>query len=309
LPDTTIAVEVVRPEFTRLVDPDATLTEVASRMGFTEGCCYVALGDYLVWSDIPNNRIMRWSEREGVSVLREPSGNTNGNTVDIEGRLLSCEMGGRRVSRTNADGSVSTLVDKYHGKLLTSPNDVVVKSDGTVWFSDPDYGSLHPEIGHGQTPDQEKNRVYRYDPSTGELTAVVDELDKPNGLAFSLDESVLYVGDTGRTHGENRPHSVHAFDVIDGSRLANERVFCEVDAWVPDGMRFDCEGNLWVAAGDGAQCFDSNGMLLGKIRTPEIAANLSFGRPDLKTLFITATSSVWSIPVNIPGASRPSRGA
>jgi gluconolactonase len=274
-------------------------------MAFCEGTCYVPGGDFFIWSDIPNDRINRWSEREGVSVFRQGAGNANGNTVDRAGRVYSCETSGRKVSVTEPDGRVWTLVESYQGKRLTSPNDIVVKSDDSIWFTDPDYGALHEHIGHAQPPEQERNRVYRFEPATGALEAVAEDFDKPNGLAFSPDESRLYIGDTGRTHGEERNHHVMAFDVVDGRRLANGHVFAVVDPWVPDGMRVDARGNLYVAAGDGVQVFDPAGRLLGKILTPEVAANCAFGGRDYATLLIAATSSVWRIRLNAQGARRP----
>ncbi len=297
-------IEILADEFEALLSSSRELTQVATGMAFSEGTHWVADGEFLVWSDIPNNRIMRWSESEGASVFRQPCGNTNGHTTDLEGRILSCETSGRRVSRTEADGSVVTLADRYRGGRLTSPNDIVVKSDGSVWFTDPDYGALHPELGHGKGPEQDRNRLYRFVPETGELTSPCEEFDKPNGIAFSPDESVLYVGDTGRTHGEFRAHRVMAFDVS-GSELSNPRVFAEIDPWVPDGMRVDVNGNLFVSAGDGIQCLNPSGDLIGKIHTPEVAANCSFGMSDRQTLFIAATSSVWSIELNTAGAQRP----
>ncbi len=298
-------IEIFTDEFERLLGSTRELTQVASGMAFCEGTHWVAEGSYLVWSDIPNNRIMRWSESDGASIFREPCGNTNGHTTDLEGRILSCETSGRRVSRTEPDGSVVTVADRYRGGRLTSPNDIVVKSDGTIWFTDPDYGALHPELGHGRGPEQDRNRLYMQTPATGELVAVNEDFDKPNGLAFSPDESVLYVGDTGRTHGEFRPHRVMAFDVSTHNTLSNPRVFADVDPWVPDGMRVDVDGNLFVSAGDGIQCFNPSGDLIGKIHTPEVAANCSFGMSDRQTLFIAATSSVWSIDLNTAGALRP----
>ncbi len=298
-------IEVIREEFTTLVSPGAELVKIADGMTFTEGCCYVADGDFLVWSDLFADRMMRWSEADGVSVFRHPCGNANGNAVDLEGRLVTCETRNRRVSRTEPDGSVVTIADSYQGKMLTSPNDVTVKSDGSVWFSDPDYGYLHPEIGHGEAPATDFNGVYRLDPVSGEAEVVAEDFEEPNGIAFSPDESVLYIGDTGRTHGEDRNHHLRAFDVIDGRRLENGRIFAVVDPDVPDGFRCDEHGNVWVGAGDGVQVFSPDGELQGKIHTPETAANLSFGAPDLRTLFITATSSVWMTQLNTAGASRP----
>lgn len=298
-------IEILSDEFEKLLGKSRELTQVATGMAFCEGTHWVEKGQYLVWSDIPNNRMMRWSESDGASVFREPCGNTNGHTTDLEGRILSCETSGRRVSRTELDGSVVTLADRYRGGRLTSPNDIVVKSDGSVWFTDPDYGALHPELGHGKGPEQDRNRVYKMVPETGDLTALSEDFDKPNGIAFSPDESVVYIGDTGRTHGEFRAHRVMAFDV-NGDQLSNPRVFADVDPWVPDGMRVDASGNLFVSAGDGIQCFNPSGELIGKIKTPEVAANCSFGMSDRQTLFIAATSSVWSIELNTAGAIRPS---
>ena len=298
-------VEVIHDDFKPLLKPGAELVKIADGMGFTEGCCYVPNGDFLIWSDLPNDRMMRWSERDGVSVLRQPCRNTNGHAIDLQGRIVSCETSGRRVSRTELDGTVVTLVDSYQGGKLTSPNDVCVKSDGSIWFTDPDYGHLDPTVGHGQPAEQDRNRVYRFDPESGELEAVAEDFDKPNGIAFSPDESILYVGDTGRTDGEDRNHHLRAFDVADGRRLENSRVFAVVDPHVPDGFRVDVHGNVFVSAGDGVQVFRPDGELLGKIHTPEAAANLSFGTPDRRTLFITATSSVWAIEMNTSGALRP----
>ena len=296
--------EIFDDSFRQVLGDGPALKEVAGGMGFCEGTHWVAEGQFLVWSDIPNDRMMRWSEADGVSVLRSPCGHANGHTTDLEGRILSCETEGRRVSRTEPDGSVVTLADRYNGRRFTSPNDVVVKSDGSVWFTDPDYGFLDTGLGHGDKPEHDRNRVYRVDPETGSVTVVSEDFDKPNGLAFSPDESVIYIGDTGRTHGEFRAHRVMAFDVA-GDGVENPRVFAEVDPGVPDGMRVDVDGNLYVTAGDGLQVFNPAGDLIGKIHTPEVAANCTFGMADRQTIFIAATSSVWSVELNTAGATRP----
>lgn len=305
MPAAANTVEVLHRSFRSLIDANSKLTEIASGMGFTEGCCYLPDRELLIWSDIPNNRMHSWTEADGVSVFREPSGNSNGNTYDLEGRILSCQTSGRQITITELDGSIRPYIHQYGGRKLNSPNDVIVKSDGTIWFSDPDYGFLHPELGHGQPLEQTANRVYRFDPETRRTTAVVSDMDKPNGLAFSPDESILYVSDTARTHGEDRNHHIKAYDVVDGEKLENGRVFAEVEPWVPDGMRADVEGNLWVAAGDGVQCHNPKGKLIGKILTPHVTANLSFGGADMKTLFITSSGSVYSIPTKVAGATRP----
>ena len=294
--------QIIDERFKLIVDPDATMELVANGMKFAEGAAWIHDGGYLIWSDIPNNRIMSWSESHGVNIFREPSYNANGNTTDKDGNILTCETSGRRVSIARPGHRQTTLVDSYDGKPLTSPNDIVVKSDGSVWFSDPDYGSLMPDAGHGQPADQERNRVYRLDPRTSELTAVCEDMDKPNGLAFSPDESILYISDSGATHGDDRPHHVRAFDVSDGKTLTNSRVICEVSPHVPDGLRVDTDGNLYVTSGEGVQVFNSDGVMLGKFITPEVAANCCFGLSDRQTLFICATSAVWKISLKSKGA-------
>lgn len=299
------AFEVYSDAFRRILGPNPELIEVATGMAFSEGTCYVPAGDFWIWSDIPNDRIHRWSARKGVGVFRQGTGKANGNTVDGAGRVLSCETSGRRVSVTEPDGRVWTLVERYTGRRLTSPNDIVVKSDGSIWFTDPDYGAIDPGVGHGEPPEQERNRVYRFEPATGALEAVGDDFDKPNGLAFSPDERTLYISDSGRTHGEERPHHVRAFDVIDGRRLSGGRLFAVIDPWVPDGMRVDVDGNLYVTAGDGVQVFAPSGDPIGTIRTPQVAANCAFGGPDYDHLMIAATASVWLIRLQTQGARRP----
>jgi gluconolactonase len=296
--------EVYSDEFRRILGPSPELKLLSSDLKFAEGVCWVERAGYLIVSDFLNDRIMKWSERDGVSVFRQPAQTANGNTVDRQGRVVSCLTRGRSVVREELDGTFTTLADRYRGGRLTSPNDVIVKSDGTVWFTDPDYGFLCPEdFGHGDKPEQDRNRVYRVVPESGEITVVSEDFDKPNGLAFSPDESVLYVGDTGRTHGEFRPHQLMAFDVTDhGKAVANPRVFTVIEPWVPDGFRLDIDGNLYVTAGDGIQVFNPKGEMLGKILTPQTAANCSFGMSDNQTLFIGATTSIWSIRLNTVGA-------
>jgi gluconolactonase len=296
--------EIFDDEFERILGSTPKLNLLAGGLAFAEGVCWVPYLNKVIVSDIPNNRIVSWGESEGFGIYREPSDCSNGNAIDLEGRVLSCLTRGRAVVREELDGNMTVVADSYNGGKLTSPNDVTVKSDGSIWFTDPDYGFLHPELGHGEIPEQDRNRVYRVDGETLEVTMVSEDFDKPNGIAFRPDESVLYVGDTGRTHGEFRPHNLMAFDVV-GDRLENPRQFTEVEPYVPDGFRADVDGNMWVAVGDGVQVFSPAGNLLGKIHTPEVSANLSFGMSDNQTLFIGATSSIWSIELNIAGATRP----
>ena len=294
---------VLSDEFQGMIGPAPELKRLSTDFKFAEGVCWVDRGEYLVVSDFPNDRIMKWSARDGLNLFRHPSDSANGNTVDLEGRLLSCLQRGRAVVRQEHDGTLTTVADRFRGGRLTSPNDIVVKSDGAIWFTDPDYGFLCPDFGHGDKPEQDRNRVYRVAPDSGEITVVSEDFDKPNGISFSPDESVLYVGDTGRTHGDFRAHHLMAFDVTaDGAGLTNPRVFAVIDPWVPDGFRVDVDGNVFVTAGDGVQVFSPAGKMLGKILTPQSAGNCSFGMSDLQTLFIGATKSLWSIRLNTVGA-------
>ena len=286
--------EILNPEFEALLAPSSKLAKLAGDLVFTEGPVWVAKGGYLVWSDVRGDRMMRWSETTGVSVYRVPSNNANGNAVDGEGRLVTCEHSGRRVCREEADGTVVTVVGSFGGKKLNSPNDVVVKSDGSIWFTDPHYGirDLGPEA-----KEQPENYVFRVDPSSNEAEVVANGFEMPNGLAFSPDESVLYVADSG-----NPPAHIRAFDVAGGKRLTNDRVFAEVSPGVPDGFRVDAEGRLFTSAEDGIQVFDETGRLLGKILCPESPSNCAFGGKDGTVLFITARTSVYRIELATSGA-------
>ena len=261
----------------------------------------------LLWSDIPNQRILRYTdtplEGHGVSVFRSPSNFANGHTRDGQGRLVSCEHGSRRVTRTEIDGTLTVLADQFKGKRLNSPNDVVVHSDGSIWFTDPTYGILSDYEGYRATPEQPVQGVYRIDAS-GQITLVADDFAQPNGLVFSPDETKLYIADSAFSHDPSFPRHIRVFDVA-GGKLANGRVFAHIDVGLPDGIRIDVEGNLWSSAGDGVHCFAPDGTRLGKIFVPEAVANLTFGGPMRNRLFITATSSLYSIYVAATGAQRP----
>ena len=295
--------EILSDEFQCIVRPSGGIELVADGMIFTEGTTWVPDREMVIWSDFFNNRIMQWSESGGIDVFRQPSNRVNGNTIDLEGRVVSCETTGRKVVREELDGTIATVADRYDGGRFTSPNDVVVKSDGSIWFTDPSYGILVPGIGDGEMPEQERDRVYRVDPETGQVDSVCEDFDKPNGLAFSPNESLLYIADSGRTHGEFRNHLVMRFDVSDGgASIENPAVLAVVDPGVPDGMRVDTDGNLYVAAGDGVQVFSPSGDLLGKILTPDVVTNCAFGMPDYQTLFIAATECVWKVRLDAAGA-------
>jgi gluconolactonase len=272
---------------------------------WAEGPVWFGDGNFLVWSDIPNNRMLRWTPELGVDVYRANSGFSNGNTRDREGRLVSCEHGGRRVSRTEPDGTITTIASHYNGKRLNSPNDVVVKSDGSIWFTDPTYGILSDYEGYKSDPEQAGCFVYRADPATGALTVVADDFVKPNGLAFSPDESQLYIADSGASHDPDGPHHIRRFDVTADNRLTNGTVFAEVSPGVPDGFRLDTDGNVWTSCRDGVICISKAGEPLGKIRIPTMVSNLTFGGPRRNRLFITATDRLFSVYVAATGAQKP----
>ncbi len=262
-----------------------------------EGPAWFAAGRYLIWSDIPNNRMMRLTEPgHEVSVFREHSNNSNGNTVDNLGRLITCEHLTRRVTMTNFDGRVVPLATHYQGKRFNSPNDAVVKSDGSIWFTDPAYGIDASYEGDRQAPEIGGCYVYRIDPRNRTVTAVVTDMARPNGLAFSPDESHLYIADTGVTHKENGPKHIRKFKVsADGATLSGGEVFADCTEGLFDGFRFDTEGRLWASAGDGVHVYDSDGTLLGKFLTPEIVGNVTFGGTKRNRLYICGTTSIYSL--------------
>lgn len=300
-------IEVLDKRFPR--QGNAAIERIATGFRWAEGPVFFRDGGYLLWSDIPNNRIMRWLEDDGhVSVFRAPSNYSNGNTRDREGRLITCEHDTRRVTRTELDGRLTVLADSYEGKRLNAPNDVVVASDGSVWFTDPGYGIDGEYEGHKAAFELPGN-VYRLDPASGALVVVVDDFTRPNGLAFSPDESVLYIVDTGVTHGG--PSHIRRFDV-DGTRLRNGRIFAaDFLPGMSDGMRVDMSGNVWCSMGwgdpseDGVRCYAPSGDLIGKIHLPEGCANLCFGGKKRNRLFMTASTSVYSLFVDVQGAQRP----
>ncbi|WP_321785260.1 SMP-30/gluconolactonase/LRE family protein [Paraburkholderia sp. J94] len=293
--------EVHDPRFRRLIQPNALLQKIAGDCLWTEGPVYFPASDLLVWSDIPNNRMMRWAPGMGVGVFRANANFSNGNTRDGEGRLVSCEHGRRCISRTEHDGSVTVLASHYDGKRLNSPNDLVVDSQGTIWFTDPDYGILSDYEGYRAESEIGGCHVYAFVRGALEPRRVADDFVKPNGLAFSPDELKLYIADSGASHVENGPRHIRVFDVRDG-RLTNGRIFVEMEQGIPDGLRVDEHGNVWTSAADGVHCYAPDGTLLGKILIPEAVANLTFGGLNRNCLFITATTSVYSLPVGVRGA-------
>jgi gluconolactonase len=297
--------EVLDERFSKLAMGNVHLEKLYTGCRWAEGPAYFAAGRYLVWSDIPNDRILRWDETDGsVSTFRQPAMNTNGHTVDREGRLVSCEHRGRCVSRTEHDGSRTVLVSHFEGKRLNSPNDVVVKSDGSIWFTDPSYGIDGEYEGDAAPSEIGACHVYRFDPATGQISAVATDFEKPNGLAFTPDESELYVVDTGATHVKDGPRHIRRFRVR-GDGLEGGDVFATCTNGLFDGFRFDTKGNLWTSAGDGVHCYAPDGVLIGKIKVPEVVANVCFGGIKRNRLFICGTTSLYAVYLNAQGAVRP----
>ena len=291
--------------FRALTLPNTQLEQLYNQCRWAEGPVWFNDGGYLLWSDIPNQRILRWTPEQGVSVFRQDSNFANGNTRDLQGRLVTCEHGPRRVTRTEPDGSITVIADRYQGKRLNSPNDVVVHRDGAIWFTDPTYGILTDYEGFKAEQEQQSQNVYRVDPISGEVQCVADDFVQPNGLAFSADGNTLYIADSARTHDLAAPHHIRALEVINHCRLGRSRVFADIEPGIPDGLRVDVQGNVWTSAGDGIQCFAPDGTLLGKILLPEKVANLTFGGPRRNRLFITANTSLYMIHVAVAGAQMP----
>lgn len=298
-------IEIFDPAFKKYRLNAASVERLHTGSRWAEGPVWFGDGRYLLWSDIPNNRILKWEEStSAVSVFRQPSGFANGNTRDRQGRLLTCEHGGRRVVRTEYDGSTTVIADAYMGKRLNSPNDIVVKSDDTIWFSDPPFGILGYYEGYAAQPELPTN-LYRFDPNRGTLEVMCSEIDRPNGLAFSPDEKTLYVVESGTL-----PRRIRMFDVDASGKLSNDRVFHtpEIDG-APDGFRCDVDGNLWAGWGmgeglDGVRIFSPDGASIGHIHLPERCANLCFGGVARNRLFMAASKSLYSLYVNTQGAAR-----
>ena len=296
-------IRILDPRFASLVLGNAAIERIAAGCRFTEGPVWFGDGRFLLWSDIPNDRILKWEEESGaVSLFRRPSHYANGNTRDRQGRLVTCEMDAQRLTRTEYNGTITTLAERFDGKQLTGPNDVVVKSDGSIWFSDNGAGIRGNYLGHKATPEL-PYRVYRIDPRNGVITIAVGDMERPNGLAFSPDEKRLYVVDT-----PGGPKTVHVYDVDDdGARAISGRVFFDAMPGYADGIRVDVEGNVWCGFSggegeDGVAVFAPDGDLIGRILLPERCANVCFGGLKRNRLFMAASQSVYSLYVETQGA-------
>ena len=298
--------EVLEAAFRDCLVGHARVERLWTGARWCEGPAWFAAGRYLVFSDVPNDRMLRYDDCDGrVSVFRHPSNHSNGNTVDREGRLVTCEHLARRVTRTEHDGTTTVLADRVGGKRFNSPNDVVVKSDGSIWFTDPDYGIRYDYEGARAESEIGACNVYRIDPANGAVTVAADDFDHPNGLAFSPDERALYVADSGYSEGVDRPRHLRRFKVAaDGQSVSGGEVFATCPVGLYDGFRVDVHGNLWLSAGDGVHCYASDGALLGKILVPEAVANVCFGAAKLNRLFICGTTSLYSVFLNTRAAPR-----
>ena len=289
-------VETRDERFRQVVGDDAPVEELANGFDFTEGAVWNHVDGYLIFSDMPGNVMRKWTAADGIQVFRRPSSMANGNTYDLQGRLITCEHATSRVTRTEQDGSITVLASHYDGKELNSPNDVIVKSDGSIYFSDPSFGRME-YYGVARAAELDVRGVYRLDPDSGDLTLLVDDFDQPNGLTFSLDERHLFINDTMRAH-------IRVFDVAADGGLSNGRVWAELTGerdGLADGMKIDSEGNLYTAGPGGVQVFAPDATCLGVIYVPQGVANFTWGDADLRSLFINAGTSLYRTRVNVPG--------
>lgn len=291
------------PRFQALIIGHARLETLWTGSRWAEGPVYVPAAKALVWSDIPNDRLLRYDETSGaVSVFEQPCGYQNGHALDAEGRIVACEHGGRRISRLGHDGVWTELVARTDGRRFNSPNDVVVKSDGTIWFSDPTYGINSAYEGHAAESEIGACHVWCFDPRDGSLRAVVTDMVRPNGLAFSPDERLLYVAETGASHVPDLPAVIRAYDLEADGTVSGGRVFATSPAGFYDGFRSDRHGNIWASTADAVAVHAPDGTLIGRIPVPELVSNLTFGGPKRNRLYITAQTSLYAIYVNAHGA-------
>ena len=305
------AIETVDPRFAKYKIQSAAVERLWTGARWAEGPVWFGDGRYLLFSDIPNNRMLRWLEDTGeISVFRSPSNYSNGNCRDRQGRLLTCEHDSRRLTRTEHDGTITVLMDRYQGKPLNAPNDLAVHSDGAIWFTDPGYGIMSNYEGHKAAFEVPAN-VYRLDPNTREVTVVVGDMDKPNGICFSPDEKKLYIVDTGEPKHAGDPRPIRVYDVENGMRLKNGRTFVNMAPGTSDGIRCDVDGNVWSAAGwagegfSGVHVFAPDSTLIGRIHLPETCANLCFGGAKKNRLFMAASQSLYAVYVGTEGAQQP----
>ena len=298
-------IEIYDDRFKSLLYPNTKLQKLTDGAVHGEGPVYFHEDDSVIWSDAHDNRLLRWNPTDGNSVIRNPSDYQSGNYRDLEGRLVSCSSGQRAVIRREHDGQWQVLVDRYQGNRLNSPNDLVVKSDGTIWFTDPTFGITQSNQGYGGEQEQAGDFVFRFDLETGEIDAVIKEMERPNGLAFSPDESLLYVSDTSAVEHPQQHHDICVYEVRENRYVENGRVFAKVEPGQPDGFRVDVHGNIFTSSADSVQVYAPDGACLGKILVPEVCTNLTFGGKEKNRLFITGESSLYAIDLNTKGVQKP----
>ena len=296
--------EIREARFAHYILANASLERLADGFRWVEGLVWMGDAGCLLFQDLPRDRTMRWIEDAGVSVYRAPSGYANGQTRDCQGRLISCSHRERCLFRTELDGGITRLVDRHDGRRLNSPNDVTVRSDGTIWFTDPLYG-IQTDYEGGRQPSEQPPALYRFDPGTGEINVAAGDFDGPNGLAFSPDERRLYVAETGDQTTDNPKQYIRAFDVDAGGLLSGGDIFHKVEPGYADGLCVDEDGNLWSSAGDGVHCIDPDGRLLGKVLVPHRVSTLTFGGACRDRLFIAGSHTLYAIFLNRRGVLRP----
>lgn len=301
-------IEVCDSRMHDLVGSKAVLIQLDDSSKHAEGPVYIPADDSVVWSDVSGDRVLKWQAAGEISILRQPSHFQNGNALDLAGRIVACSHGDRAIVRQEHSGEWHTLVDRYQGKRLNSPNDITVKSDGTIWFTDPPFGLTQADQGCGGEQEQPGSFIYRFDPATGEIEAVITEMMRPNGLVFSPDESLLYVSDTSAFENPDMYHDIRVYDVVEGKKAMNGRIFAVVDPGQPDGICIDQAGNLFSSSKDGVEVYDPEGHYLGKVLTPEICANLTFGGKQRDRLFITAGGSLYAIDFKTQGMPQRFQG-
>ena len=275
-------------------------TKIHSGMKWAEGPCYIKSHKKLYFSDIPNNHLLSW-DGSNVKIEKDPSNFINGNTEDLEGNLISCSHGGRCIYKTDINGNTTTLVDKYLDKKLNSPNDVVVKSDGSIWFTDPPYGILSDYEGYKGDMEYGACYVFRYDPKENNLEVVSKDFLKPNGLAFSVNEDKIYIADSGGSHDVNAPNQIMVYDIVENKILKNGKVFHKFNPFFADGFRVDKDDNVWTSAGKGIKCFNPQGEVIGQLLLPDLVANLTFGGENNNILYVTSSSNLYSMELNQKG--------
>jgi gluconolactonase len=300
------AYEVLDERFLACVRRSARLEMLFGGCRWADGPVYVPAGRYLLWSDIPADRILRWDETDGtVSVFRHPAAYPNGLVLDAQARLVTCEHGARGLARTEHDGRRTVLADRFKDKRLNSPNDVAVRSDHSIWFTDPPYGIESDYMGQRGAPEIGASNVYRLDPLKRECRVVAGDFVRPNGLAFSADERQLFISDTGASRDTDGPRHIRVFTVTHDGKLGDGRLFATCTKGVHDGLCVDEAGRVWASASDGVHCYDPDGSLIGKVLVPEVVGNVAFGGPKRNRLFICATTSLYAVFLEVRGAALP----